>query len=530
MIGVRDLVLDLIDEIIRLAEARGCLFPSGFKQSVLNEMVAPKEANSIMFQDYTARRPMEIETYLGTPVKMAKEVDMKLPRVETLYAMLHHINNANQKRPPPGSEPPPTPAMPPRLANPPPPPRGPGMNGHPGPMNGPVPPRNGRGSRAPSVTGPPPPPMRRGPPSGMNGYPPGPMGGPMGHRPPPRRPSFEGNDLDEFSHLVLYDTPGSEGGPPVNGGYAENQSEMDIRERELALRQKELALREREMNMRGPPGPMPRQRPPPSRLADFDEEDGEDDVFDPMAYRGPPIDPDNVDMMSITSRRNRKQPSMGQLRQNPEMGGPLPNRRSNPFGKRNRQSTRGLFESTPNVQDNLMDNPLLSYSSDRYGAFDRSNLGREGRESRSGSLTTARLSELQGGGYGPYPPGSRRTSQSPATPMSPNGVMRNGHSPPGYGPNGMPAVNGRPSPPGMRQPTPRHPPGHGNAVAPHQVENRAVSNLNPSKSGPHMRSLTGSASASARSGDSGRSAQVSNENSAYSSQSSLGPRPPVGVR
>ena len=73
--------------------------------------------------------------------------------------------------------------------------------------------------------------------------------------------------------------------------------------------------------------------------------------------------------------------------------------------------------------------------------------------------------------------------------------------------------------------------GHGNAVAPQQVEQHAgVSNLYPPKIGPQVRSLTGSASASAESGDSGASAQLDSENSAHSSQSSLGPRPPIGVR
>ena len=528
----------------------------------MEEMIVPREANSIMYQDYSSRRPMEVETYLGAPVKIAKEAGVRLPRVETLYALLHHINIANQKRPAstpasmPASmpvEPPPTPIATPRMNGAPPTPRGPGMNGtaHP-PGTGPVPPsmRGGRGGRAPSMTGPPPP-MRRGPPPGVNGHPP-PMGGPM---PPPRgppmmqrRPSFEnnGNGLDDFAHLMLYDSP--EAASEGNSGYGgAPSSQLDLRERELMLRQKEIALRERELNMGRPMRP----RVPPSQLGDFDEEEGEEDFFDPMAYRGPPVDPDNVDMMSITSRRNRKQPSMSQIRSNPEGSMQPQPRRGHPFAgrNRNRQSSSRMMAESPGMHDNLMDNPLLGYSSDRYGALDRSNLGREGRESRSGSLTTARLSELQQvpGGLGPA---SRRTSQSPGTPLSPAGPpMRAGHSPP-YGPNGPPPngphmngphpnghhvngvhPNGRPSPPSMRQPIPRYPPGHGNSVAPQQVENRAgVSNLYPIKNAPQVRSLTGSASASAESGDSGRSAQVSAENSAFSSQSSLGNRPPIGVR
>ncbi len=190
-----------------------------------------------------------------------------------------------------------------------------------------------------------------------------------------------------------------------------------------------------------------------------------------------------------------------------------------------------------------MNNPLMGYSSDRYGNVDRHNLG---HESRTNSLTAERLSELQQGpnGHGPapapatngyvgnqgaYPPGpvNRRGSQSPGNPLSPGARPNLRPSPP----NGY--RNGGPSPPGMRQPVPRHPPGHGNAVAPQQIEQQSgVSNLYPPKpvGPPQVRSLTGSASASAGSGESNRSAPLDSEPSAHSSSSSLGPRHPIGVR
>ena len=524
--------------MLNLAQARGCSFPAGFKEKIMEDMVAPKEANSIMYQDYAARRPMEIETYLGAPVKIAKDVGVNIPRLETLYALLHHINIANQKK---ASEPPtPSAAPTPRPSQAPPTPRGPPPPHMNGGMNGPPPPMRGRpGSRAPSMTGPPPPVMRRGPPS--NGY--GPPGGMPPHRGPPppmqRRPSFEndGGGLDEFSHLVMYDSPdgGFQGGGDAYGSGP--SSDIAMRERELMLRQKELALREREMSLRGGRG----ARPPPSHMGDFDEEEGEDDYFDPTAFRGPPVNPDEVDMMSITSRRNRKTPSMNQLRQNPDAMSSGGRRTSNVFGRprmgRNRPNSQLAEMNTGGTHENILENPLFAYSSDRFAGFDRANLGREGRESRAGSLTTARLNELGSQGYGGFPPMNRRTSHSPNGPGGgpspgyppPNGMPSNGMPPNGMVPNGM-LPNGRPSPPNVRQPVPRHPPGHGNAVAPQQVENRAgVSNLYPPKPG-QVRSLTGSASASAGSGDSGRSAQASLENSAYSSQSSLGPRPPIGVR
>jgi hypothetical protein len=139
-----------------------------------------------------------------------------------------------------------------------------------------------------------------------------------------RRGSFEdNNNLEEFSHLMLYDDMVPDGA--VNGGpyesAANSSSAMSLRERELMLRQRELQLREQELNMgrgpggpmgpgrpMGPPGPMgPGGRgrgrpPPPPSIGGYDDDDDEDDYFDPMGGRGggQMIDPDNFDMMSVT--------------------------------------------------------------------------------------------------------------------------------------------------------------------------------------------------------------------------------------
>ena len=386
--------------------------------------------------------------------------------------------------------------------------------------------------------------MRRGPPP-TNGFPRGPPNGypPRGPNQMARRPSFEENDLDEFSHVVLYDDiPEGDVASPYdgmpNGGAM--QADMSLRQRELMLKQRELALREQEMNMRR--GPPRRGPPPPRRQPKYDDDDDdEDDFFDPMAARGPPpphIDPDNFDMMSVTSRRNRKAPSITQLRQNPEAGmrGSSSFARPPPMG-RNRTSTR-MMQDIPGIHDSLMDNPMMMYSSNRYGAVDRKEMH---DESRANSLTASKLQELSQNGFPPPPP-SRRASQSPGNPFSPVSARGMGRpSPPNDGPyghangmsNGMPPRNGRPSPPGlMPAPTPRYPPGQGNSVAPQQVEQQVgVSKPFPPPKGlPNVRSLTGSASASAGSGDSGASANLdSSEPSAHSSQSSLGPRHALGV-
>ncbi|KAJ9631974.1 hypothetical protein H2203_000375 [Taxawa tesnikishii (nom. ined.)] len=524
-----------------------------FKEQTTETMIKPTESPSLMYQDFQARRPLEIETFLGAPIKLAQNVGVQVPRIETLYALLHNVNTINQTRPqqPPQASMPTSPSAagpPPRLSSAPG-QRGP-MNGlMNGPMNGPMnrpmngsmPGRGGmmpRGSRAPSMTGVPPPGMRRGPPP-MNGYPPRMMNG-NGYPPRgpsqqmSRRPSFEGNDLEEFSYLNMYDNI-PEGEMPEGGFAADgtptpsSSGGLVLREREMMLRQREMALAQQEQMMR-------RRMPPPPVAHggyDDDDEDGED-FFDPMAQgHGPRIDPDNFDMMSVTSKRTRKTPSATQLRNNPEMDAGRQSRNMWGRPKPQARTSARLMADVPGLHDSLMNNPMLGYSSDRYGTVDRANMG---VESRTNSLTAERLNELTRGGNfgnGAYPPITRRASQSPGNPLSPNGRPVQRPSPPnGFFPTpGQPPQNGRPSPPGMRAPMPRHAPGHGNAVAPGQVEQQVgVSNLYPPKNGPQVRSLTGSASASAGSGDSSRSAPIDSEPSAHSSASSLGPRPPIGVR
>lgn len=518
-IGVRQLVNGIMDELLELAAALGCKFPSDFREKTIEKMTAPDTPCS-MFLDFQARRPMEVETFLGSPIKLATEANVPVPRIEAMYAMLHHINIVNQTKPRHGDSPPAS-VMgqpPPRLSSAPPPQRP--------PMNGGM-----RSSRTNSSMGIPPA-QRRGPPPGM--MPRGP-GGPMA--PPgsrvPRDPSLEG--LEEFSHLVVYDD--AEGGmPQANGnGFPEGgppPPELALRERELALRQRELQLREQEMGMGMRRGPG--RRGPPSRAPAFGDED--EDYFDPMDSMAiPTLDPDNVDMMSITSRRARKAPSNSQFRKNPEGfagGAPMNNSRppSSGFGRyfgRKRASDR-VMQEIPGLHDSLMDNPMMSYSSNRYGAVDRNKLH---ADSRANSLTASQMGDFPP--PRPYPQ-SRRNSHSPAAPFPGGppgpgprmGRPVTGHDP-SFGPPGGPPFNGHPSPPGnMRTPVPRTPSGPGTPGGPPQNEQHyGVSNSFPAKGPlPHQnKSLTGSASASAESGDSGASANL--DSSAHSSQISLGDHP-----
>ncbi|KAJ5772388.1 Dehydrogenase multihelical [Penicillium odoratum] len=525
--GVRQLVTGIIDELLQLASALDCTFPSDFREKTIQKMISV-DAPSTMFQDFQARRPMEVENFLGSPIKLATESNVALPRIEAMYAMLHHANILNQSKPRHGDSPPAS-----VIGQPP-----PRMSSAPAAQRPPI---NGamRSSRTNSSLGVPQ--ARRGPPSGMMRGPPGGPMHPPGARGMPRDPSLEG--LEEFSHLMSYGDEG-EGGLPQNGGHGPGPSELALRERELALRQRELQLREQEMGMRRGPGPGQRRPPPRAPASAFDEED--EDYFDPMDNIPiPHVDPDSVDMMSLTSRRGRKTPSQGQMQQfrkNPEFA-TMPQSRpsSSAFGRyfgRGKRASDRVMQEIPGLHDSLMEHPMMSYSSNRYGAVDRNQMA---ADSRANSMTASQMGDFPSRPY----PQSRRNSQSPGGPFpGPPG-------PPGSGPRmGRPMTahdsnlgppsgslhNGHPSPPGnMRTPIPRQPSAQG-PIGQQQLEQHyGVSNPYAAKGPPKNKSLTGSASASAESGDSGASANLDSEASAHSSQISLGdhthpraaPAPPV---
>ncbi|KAJ6444118.1 2-dehydropantoate 2-reductase [Purpureocillium lavendulum] len=348
-VGVRDMVAEVIDELLRLAEANGCKFPFDFKQRTMDEMTKPNLPESIMWQDYVARRPMEIETYLGSPIKLAR--DSKVAEQTETWGSPAAINDTWVAHCRPAA---PENAVATRTP----------ANARP----------NAKWQRyASSATSPD---LVKLQPSWA----------------PSRRGSMDGNDLEEFSHLVLYDDI-PEGQEPSLG-----DSDMGLRERELQIRQRELALREQEMRMRRGPPPGSRRGPHPMRNSQqvFDDDDDDDDFFDPTAHTGTPtIDPDNFDMMSVTSRKNRKAPgpSAAQFRRNPEVDGPAPPRgsRFRPNFGRNRTSQ---LNHAPVMNDNILDDPMMGFTSNRYATVDR---GAMGAGSRANSLTASRLDELHRG-------------------------------------------------------------------------------------------------------------------------------------
>ncbi|KAK9236825.1 ketopantoate reductase PanE/ApbA C terminal-domain-containing protein [Lipomyces kononenkoae] len=358
---VRSTISGLISELIQIAKSQGCAFDEfTFAPTVIDAMVAVQK-QSMMFQDYVAKRPMEIEVMLSNPLKMADAAGIRSPRLEMLYILLSRLNKLNQSR----TSAPPTPSIPPPM------------------------------SRQPSIT---PIAARRPPPPSANGYAnrrpvnqtanPTPNGYPKqngyGHRPSPslsRRSSCEG--LEEFSDVVAYangtSTAGSGGNTPngttsgyINGGAAPavpSLQDLTIRERELELRQRELMLREREMIMhqRGsrPSQPMRAQTGPASSVVNLPMGEPENDYFTPHTPRIGQYE--DVDMLSMTSRRNRR---TGGLVRTLKSADPSTGPGQPPVGKPYRKVSGGVSTAALEYYESFIDSPLVSYTSDRYHSVD----------------------------------------------------------------------------------------------------------------------------------------------------------------
>ncbi|KAK6526655.1 hypothetical protein TWF281_009860 [Arthrobotrys megalospora] len=412
--GMRNLIDSLLEELLQIAHAQGCSFPQGFKNQIF-ETMSHTSTQSTMYQDYISRRPMEVEVFLGSPIKMAKTASIPTPQLQTLYPLLCHLNAINQLKPAGAA---------PRDRQ--------SSNFEAAPPLSPTALKTtqadqslGNTRSGPTQKGVHP---NKRPPSSLNGRNvvngdrgQGIANGAYGSR----RNSFD-NDLEEFGHIVMYSdmlhtddtddlvlTAGDDRFAHQDNNH--HRQHLSIRERELQLRQRELALKEQELalqrNVRG----NRRKGPRPNNLDYDDDDDDDDEYFSPQQQPGGSsyIHPDNIDMMSVTSRRNRRLPSGNSLRGN--FGGSQPHRISY-HGTGNLAKNRGkdrpngpsatLIGDFPTPHSSIADDPLLNYASNRYPTL---------QSSRANSLTTPRFDDYAAAGGGPthHNLPSRRASGTP---------------------------------------------------------------------------------------------------------------------
>jgi 2-dehydropantoate 2-reductase len=91
--GAMPMTRELMREVIDVA--RKCDVPLQYSliDQLMNKILAMPGIGSSMQADFKAGRKMEVEVILGHPVRKAKELQVPIPVLDTLYTILIAINN-----------------------------------------------------------------------------------------------------------------------------------------------------------------------------------------------------------------------------------------------------------------------------------------------------------------------------------------------------------------------------------------------------------------------------------------------------
>ncbi|CCG81150.1 putative 2-dehydropantoate 2-reductase [Taphrina deformans PYCC 5710] len=377
--NTKALISDIFDECIRICEVRKITFPYDFKSKVMQSMITTKEAKSTMYQDFLAGRPLEIEIYLTTPIRFARDAQIDAPHMRSVHALLSHINRINQQKP---ASPLPNAAS--RLA-----PQHTGQSVltqsrpymHRGLTDGATMQNSGRAMS-----------MVYGAPPTTNGYARAPVPPPQSRRAPSaqitRSESLEG--LEEFAAVAMYSDlvpnnevypstarshsalPGvandysgrQQNRPPSRASTSQGYYPTTAQGNQRPPRQNAFAMMGRKMSNLRASGR--------GKTGDFDDDDDDDDAYieSPVADRGPPIDPEKVDMLAMT-RRGRNS-ALGNRLEADRMGS-LANGRPKP---RQTKTSDALMHDIPGVHDAVTNSALFGMGDNRYGTVDSRTLAK----------------------------------------------------------------------------------------------------------------------------------------------------------
>ncbi|PJZ69459.1 2-dehydropantoate 2-reductase [Leptospira perolatii] len=82
------MIFEIMQEVQMLGESFGAVFPENFIENLMDMSDKMKPYKTSMLLDFEAGRKMETEAILGNAVRMAKEKNLEIPRINTLYAIL----------------------------------------------------------------------------------------------------------------------------------------------------------------------------------------------------------------------------------------------------------------------------------------------------------------------------------------------------------------------------------------------------------------------------------------------------------
>src|ERR1700737_4043846 len=119
------LIHGVLSECLEIARRQNCVFSKTHINDTIAAMTAnfplPDEApvdpslHTTMYQDLLAGPPLEVEVYLGNPVRMAEAFKIDVPNLQVLYGISRQINkNRTKPQDIPKSPQPPVPRQQPR--------------------------------------------------------------------------------------------------------------------------------------------------------------------------------------------------------------------------------------------------------------------------------------------------------------------------------------------------------------------------------------------------------------------------------
>lgn len=94
--GVRELAADLMREVCAAAAKHGRALPADAVDKMLQATARMKPYKTSMKLDFDARRALELAAIFGTPLRIAAEHDVPMPRTQALYRQLCFLDARNR--------------------------------------------------------------------------------------------------------------------------------------------------------------------------------------------------------------------------------------------------------------------------------------------------------------------------------------------------------------------------------------------------------------------------------------------------
>ncbi|MBD2435249.1 putative 2-dehydropantoate 2-reductase [Nostoc sp. FACHB-110] len=92
----RQLVEQLMYEVVAGAKSTGRIIPESFIQTLLDYTLKMKPYRTSMKIDYDEHRPLEVEAIFGNPLRKAQASGANLPQINCLYNQLKFLDTRNQ--------------------------------------------------------------------------------------------------------------------------------------------------------------------------------------------------------------------------------------------------------------------------------------------------------------------------------------------------------------------------------------------------------------------------------------------------